>query len=93
MSVKDQMQALRYVASLIVQYHSYSLQYNWLISTWMGTTSEDRAYSLVWFILRPYQHDDDYRPIDGRSHIKVHTDERINYRTDWLVLLWHVDLG
>jgi len=29
---------------------------------------------LVWFILRPCQHDDGY--IDGRSQIKVHTDER-----------------
>jgi len=28
----------------------------------------------VWFILRPCQHDDGY--IDGRSQIKVHTDER-----------------
>jgi len=29
---------------------------------------------LVWFILRPCQHDDGY--IDGRSQIKVHTNER-----------------
>jgi len=29
---------------------------------------------LVWFILRPCQHDNGY--IDGRSQIKVHTDER-----------------
>jgi len=29
---------------------------------------------LVWFILRPCQHDDGY--IDGRSQIKVHADER-----------------
>jgi len=28
----------------------------------------------VWFILRPCQHDDGY--IDGRSQIKVDTDER-----------------
>jgi len=28
----------------------------------------------VWFSLRPCQHDDGY--IDGRSQIKVHTDER-----------------
>jgi len=33
-----------------------------------------RRNSLVWFILRPCQHDDGY--IDGRSQIKVHTDER-----------------
>jgi len=32
----------------------------------------------VRFILRPCQHDDGY--IDGRSHIKVHTDERIQVR-------------
>jgi len=31
-------------------------------------------FDLVWFILRPCQHDDGY--IDGRSQIKVHTDER-----------------
>jgi len=30
--------------------------------------------ALVWFILRPCQHDNGY--IDGRSQIKVHTDER-----------------
>jgi len=29
---------------------------------------------LVWFILRPCQHDNGY--VDGRSQIKVHTDER-----------------
>jgi len=32
------------------------------------------ACSLVWFILRPCQHDNGY--IDGRSQIKVHTDKR-----------------
>jgi len=31
-------------------------------------------FGLVWFILRPCQHDNGY--IDGRSQIKVHTDER-----------------
>jgi len=31
-------------------------------------------FGLVWFILHPCQHNDGY--IDGRSQIKVHTDER-----------------
>ena len=37
----------------------------------------DRAESLVWFglfDLRPCQHDNGY--LDGRSQIRVHTDER-----------------
>jgi len=29
---------------------------------------------MVWFILRPCQHDNGY--IDGRSQIQVHTDEQ-----------------
>jgi len=33
-----------------------------------------QVFGLVWFILRPCQHDNGY--IDGRSQIKVHTDER-----------------
>jgi len=33
-----------------------------------------RQETVVWFILRPCQPDDDY--IDGRSKIQVHTDER-----------------
>jgi len=34
-----------------------------------------QLHAMVWFILRPCQHDDGY--IDGRLQIKVHTDERI----------------
>jgi len=33
------------------------------------------------FIIRPCQHDDGY--IDGRSQIKVHTDERTQVRSTW----------
>jgi len=36
--------------------------------------------TLVWFILRPCQHDDGY--LDGRSQINVHTDERTQVNSD-----------
>jgi len=35
--------------------------------------SDSRVHSLVWFILRPCQHDDGY--IDGHSQIEVHADQ------------------
>jgi len=35
--------------------------------------------TLIWFILRPCQYDEGY--IDGRSQIKVHTDERTQDRS------------
>jgi len=36
---------------------------------------------LVWVILRPCQHDGGY--VDGRSQIKVHTDERTQVQSAW----------
>jgi len=41
-----------------------------------------QVFGLVWFILRPCQHDNGY--IDGRSQIKVHTDERCR----WKLISW-----
>jgi len=40
---------------------------------------------LVWFILRPCQHDNGY--IDGRSQVYVHTDERTQVHSAWSSLV------
>jgi len=45
-----------------------------MVEHWMPTASFNWLISLVWFILRPCQHDDGY--IDGQSQSKVHTDAR-----------------
>jgi len=41
---------------------------------------------LVWFILRPCQHDNGY--IDGRSQIKVHTDERTRFTALCIIIIY-----
>jgi len=41
--------------------------------------------SLVWFILRPRQHDICY--IDGLSQIQVHSDERTQVHSAWSSLV------
>jgi len=38
------------------------------------THTHTHTHTYFWFILRPCQHDNDY--LNGRSQIKVHTDER-----------------
>jgi len=55
---------------------SFLYQRTW-ISSWVLLRKAANTWheiKFVWFILRPFQHDDGY--IDGRSQIKVHTDER-----------------
>jgi len=58
--------------------HTLDITHNALpsnVTTILRIYSLDRRiFGLVWFILRPCQHDNGY--IDGRSQIKVHTDER-----------------
>jgi len=47
----------------------------------VSSSSASSKFGLVWFILCPCQHDDGY--IDGRSQIKVHTDERTQVHSAW----------